>query len=95
MNFLVPADRRRRLGKQASRFSFWSNGPLSPSWLMNEGGLFVITEDACCRCLAARHAASHADLTEDYRLHAPGVPVPLNRETMKQVVAMYGASFPD
>ena len=34
-------------------------------------------------------------LTEDYRLHAPGVPVPLDRETTKQVVAMYGTSFPD
>ena len=34
-------------------------------------------------------------LTDDYRLHAPGVPVPLDRETTKQVVAMYGTSFPD
>jgi steroid delta-isomerase-like uncharacterized protein len=34
-------------------------------------------------------------LTDDYRLHAPGVPVPLDRATTKQVVAMYGTSFPD
>ena len=34
-------------------------------------------------------------LTDDYHLHTPGVPVPLDRETTKQVVAMYGASFPD
>ena len=34
-------------------------------------------------------------LTDDYRLHAPGVPVPLDRETTKQVVRMYGNSFPD
>ncbi len=34
-------------------------------------------------------------LTDDYHLHAPGVPVPLDRATTKQVVAMYGASFPD
>ena len=34
-------------------------------------------------------------LTDDYRLHAPGVPVPLDRDTTKQVVAMYGSAFPD
>jgi steroid delta-isomerase-like uncharacterized protein len=34
-------------------------------------------------------------LTDDYRLHAPGVSVPLDRETTKHVVAMYGNSFPD
>jgi len=34
-------------------------------------------------------------LTDDYHLHAPGVPIPLDRATTKQVVAMYGASFPD
>jgi len=34
-------------------------------------------------------------LTDDYHLHAPGVPVPLDRDTTKQVVAMYGKSFPD
>jgi steroid delta-isomerase-like uncharacterized protein len=33
--------------------------------------------------------------TDDYHLHAPGVPVPLDGATTKQVVAMYGASFPD
>jgi steroid delta-isomerase-like uncharacterized protein len=40
-------------------------------------------------------AAADDLLTDDYRLHAPGVPVPLDRETTKQVVAMYGTSFPD
>ncbi len=34
-------------------------------------------------------------LTDDYRLHAPGVPVALDGETTKQVVRMYGNSFPD
>jgi len=40
-------------------------------------------------------AVADALLADDYRLHAPGVPVPLDRETTKQVVAMYGTSFPD
>jgi len=40
-------------------------------------------------------AAADDLLTDDYRLHAPGVPVPLDRETTKQVVAMYGNAFPD
>jgi steroid delta-isomerase-like uncharacterized protein len=33
--------------------------------------------------------------TDGYRLHAPGVPVPLDREATKQVVAMYRNAFPD
>jgi steroid delta-isomerase-like uncharacterized protein len=40
-------------------------------------------------------AVADTFLTDDYRLHAPGVPVPLDRETTKQVVAMYGRAFPD
>jgi steroid delta-isomerase-like uncharacterized protein len=34
-------------------------------------------------------------LSDDYRFHAPGVPVALDRDTTKQVVAMYAKSFPD
>jgi steroid delta-isomerase-like uncharacterized protein len=40
-------------------------------------------------------AAADDLLTDDYRLHAPGVPVPVDRETTKHVVAMYRNSFPD
>jgi steroid delta-isomerase-like uncharacterized protein len=31
----------------------------------------------------------------DYALHVSGVPAPLNREAVKQVVAMYSVAFPD
>src|SRR5262245_2971317 len=34
-------------------------------------------------------------LTDDYQFHLPGVPVPLNREATKPVVAMFSGSFPD
>lgn len=34
-------------------------------------------------------------LTDDYRFHAPGVPVAMDRETTKQAVAMFGNAFPD
>jgi len=34
-------------------------------------------------------------LTDDYRLHLPGSPQPLDRATAKQVVAMFSVSFPD
>lgn len=40
-------------------------------------------------------AVADDHLTDDYHLHAPGVPVPLNRDTTKQVVSMYGTAFPD
>ena len=33
--------------------------------------------------------------TEDYVLHLSGVPIPLNREAAKQVVAMFSTAFPD
>jgi steroid delta-isomerase-like uncharacterized protein len=33
--------------------------------------------------------------TSDYRLHLPGVPTPMSREATKEVVKMFGASFPD
>ena len=34
-------------------------------------------------------------LTDDYRLHLPGSPQPLDRATARQVVAMFSVSFPD
>jgi steroid delta-isomerase-like uncharacterized protein len=34
-------------------------------------------------------------LTPDYALHVSGSPTPFNRDAVKQVVAMYGAAFPD
>ena len=33
--------------------------------------------------------------TTDYRLHLSGVPAPADRATTKQIVAMFGGSFPD
>jgi steroid delta-isomerase-like uncharacterized protein len=33
--------------------------------------------------------------TQDYRLHLSGVPAPVDRATAKQIVAMFGAAFPD
>jgi steroid delta-isomerase-like uncharacterized protein len=33
--------------------------------------------------------------TSDYRLHLSGVPAPMSREATKEVVKMFGASFPD
>src|SRR5262245_17970244 len=34
-------------------------------------------------------------LASDYRLHLPGVPAPMNREATKEVIKMFGGSFPD
>jgi len=31
----------------------------------------------------------------DYRLHLSGIPAAIDRETTKQIVAMFGAAFPD
>lgn len=33
--------------------------------------------------------------TGDYRLHLPGSPVPMDRDSTKQVVQMFSAAFPD
>ncbi len=34
-------------------------------------------------------------LTADYRLHLSGVPAPADRDTTKQIVAMFSSAFPD
>ena len=52
-----------------------------------------LSRDEACGC-SSRQTRTRL-VVGDYRFHVPGVAVALDRDTTKQVVAMYGQSFPD